>query len=133
MGTPPESGGKLLPSSVEEGQRGGWRHMRLAVFDVGAVTPFARFRAVTTPALGAPPLLNQEGSFFKNRLPSSDEEGRRDSRRGVVLTDGAVLTRDAPPAPKPLISRPVAACKSGDESPPSKSRTAGDCSRFFHR
>ena len=30
------------------------------------------------PALGAPPLLNQEGSL----LPSSDEEGGRSERRG---------------------------------------------------
>ena len=45
-------------------------------------------------------------------LPSSDEEGRRDSRRGVVLTDGAVLTKDAPQAPKRNMPRPVAACAS---------------------
>jgi hypothetical protein len=35
---------------------------------------------ITTPALTAPPLLNQEGSSAG--LPSSDEEGQRDSRRG---------------------------------------------------
>ena len=34
----------------------------------------------TTPSLGAPPLLNQEGS--SGRLPSSDEEGWRAERRG---------------------------------------------------
>ena len=39
---------------------------------------------ITTPAQ-APPLLNQEGSFFKE-LPSSDEEGWRAERRGGADT-----------------------------------------------
>ena len=30
---------------------------------------------MTTPALGAPPLLKQEGSQPATELPSSDEEG----------------------------------------------------------
>jgi hypothetical protein len=44
---------KVLPSSVEEGVGGG--------ADCGFM--FSAHR-ITTPALGAPPLLNQEGSIF---------------------------------------------------------------------
>jgi hypothetical protein len=44
---------KMLPSSVEEGVRGG------ADCDLMFLAS-----GITTPALGAPPLLNQEGSYF---------------------------------------------------------------------
>jgi hypothetical protein len=43
-----------------------------------------RLQEITTPALGAPPLLNQEGSF-KNSPPQM--------RRGGALSAGVVLNR----------------------------------------
>jgi len=47
---------KMLPSSVEEGVGGG------AECEFKLLTS-----GVTTPALGAPPLMNQEGSFSIHR------------------------------------------------------------------
>lgn len=58
MGTSPESGRKQLPSL--RGAAGWLAPLAACSFAGKEATPFPLFQAITTPALGAPVLLNLE-------------------------------------------------------------------------